>query len=263
MRNRPPSLVVALAALCGCSCVALAQTKQPPKASAAAVSAHVPDLSGVWMQEHGRPAKVRDRYWIYEFSLDEPPMTPWAQEKYKATKASFGPHPVAIEDTNDPVYQACVPPGLPRIYLHPFPMQIAQIRGEVIMLFEYDSIRHQIFTDGRQHDETLGPLWMGDSVGHWEGDTLVADTVNFNDKTWLDRMGHPHSDALHLIERMRRVDHNHLNIDMTIDDPKAYTKPWIAHMEFTLEPKWTVGEYFCEDQETFRTFDRNAARPQK
>src|SRR2546430_1490679 len=82
--------------------------------------------------------------------------------------------------------------------LHPFPMQIVQAHGEIIMLFEYDSIRHQIFTDGRPHDTALGPSWMGDSIGHWEGDVLVADTVNFNDKTWLDRMGHPHSDALHI-----------------------------------------------------------------
>ena len=78
------------------------------------------------------------------------------------------------------------------------------------MLFEWDSLRHQIFTDGRPHDTALGPLWMGDSIGHWEGDTLVADTVNFNDKTWLDRIGHPHSDALHVVERIRRIDHDHL-----------------------------------------------------
>ena len=109
------------------------------------------------------------------------------------------------------------------------------------MLFEWDSLRHQIFIDGRKHDETLGPLWMGDSIGHWEGDTLVADTVNFNDKTWLDRIGHPHSDQLHVIERIRRVDHEHLQDDITIDDPKAYTKPWTGRIDFRAEAEVDSG----------------------
>src|SRR5713101_375189 len=160
---------------------------------------------------------------------------------------------------NDPIYHSCVPPGLPRIYLHPFPMQIVQVPGEVIILFEYDSIRHQIFTDGRPHDTSLGPLWMGDSIGHWEGDVLVVDTVNFNDKTWLDRMGHPHSDALHVVERIRRTDHDHLMDDLTIEDAKAFTKPWAAHMDFLLRPTWTLGEQFCEDEESFQSFDQKAA----
>jgi hypothetical protein len=142
-------------------------------------------------------------------------------------------------------------------------MQILQTPGEVILLFEYDSIRHQIFTDGRPHDTTLGPLWMGDSIGHWEGDTLVADTVNFNDKTWLDRIGHPHSDALHVVERFRRKDHEHLELDITIEDPKAYTMPWTTHIEFGLRPKWTLQEQFCEDEESFQTLDKDAAAPAK
>jgi hypothetical protein len=131
------------------------------------------------------------------------------------------------------------------------------------MLFEYDSLRHQIFTDGRAHDTTLGPLWMGDSIGRWEGDTLVADTVNFNDKTWLDRIGHPHSESLHIVERIRRVDHDHLVDDITIDDPKTYTKPWSTHIEFGLRPKWTLAEQFCEDEESFQTIDKDAAMPAK
>src|SRR6266566_3807632 len=118
-------------------------------------------------------------------------------------------------------------------------------------------------SDGRPHDTALGPSWMGDSIGHWEGDVLVADTVNFNDKTWLDRMGHPHSDALHIVERIRRVDHDHLVDDLTIEDPKAYTKPWTAHLDFLLRPNWTLGEQFCEDEESFQTFDKKAATPEK
>jgi len=142
-------------------------------------------------------------------------------------------------------------------------MQIVQAAGEVIMLFEYDSVRHQIFTDGRPHDTSLGPSWMGDSIGHWEGDTLVVDTINFNDKTWIDRMGHRHSDALHVVERIRRINHEHLLDDITIEDPKAYTRPWTTHLDFLLRPKWTLGEQFCEDGESFQDLEKKETTPGK
>ena len=154
-------------------------------------------------------------------------------------------------------------PGFPRAFFHAFPLQIVQAPGEVLMLFEWDSLRHQIFTDGRAHDTTLGPLWMGDSIGHWEGDTLVADTVNFNDKTWLDRVGHPHSDALHVVEHIRRVDHDHLEDEITIDDPKAYTKPWTGRIVFALKPKWTLAEEFCEDIQSSETIEKPETTPAK
>jgi hypothetical protein len=243
---------------------ALSGQTKPPSAAAAAPSSFDPhDLSGVWFDDRPRPLTTNERYWIYKFNAEEPPMTAWGEAQYKATKSSFGTRAYPLAETNDPLYHTCTPPGLPRIYLHPFPMQIVQTPGEVIVLFEYDSIRHQIFTDGRPHDTALGPLWMGDSIGHWEGDTLVADTVNFNEKTWLDRIGHPHSDALHVVERMRRVDHDHLVDDITIEDPKAYTKPWTTRIEFILKPKWTLGEQFCEDEESFQKLDQDAAAPAK
>jgi hypothetical protein len=212
------------------------------------------DLSGVWSQK--RPPATADQYWVYEFSKEEPPMTAWGEVQYKAAKPSFGPHSFSIDQTNDPVYRGCFPPGVPRIFLHPFPMQIVEAAGEVIMLFEYDSMRRQIFTDGRPHSGAAGPTWMGDSVGHWENDTLVVDTVGFNDKTWLDRIGHPHTSALHLIERIRRPDHDTLVDDITIEDAKAYTKPWTAHEYFQLEPDWNLLEQFCEDNVTFSDVEK-------
>jgi hypothetical protein len=215
------------------------------------------------MQDHPRPNTVMERYWAYEFTLEEPPMTAWGQAQFKSAKPSFGPHAFPLAETNDPLYHTCVPLGFPRIFLYPLPLQIVQVPGEVLMLFEWDSMRHQIFTDGRPHDKALGPLWMGDSIGHWEGDTLVVDTVNFNDKTWVDRIGHPHSEALHVIERIRRVNHDHLVDDLTIEDSKAYTKPWTAQLTFVLKPKWTLAEQFCEDEENFQTIDNNAAAPAK
>jgi len=240
-----------------------AQTKQPTKPPAATTANAAHDLTGVWFDDRPRPVTVEERYWIFKFNAEEPPMTAWGEAQYNAAKSSFGTRAVPLAETNDPLYHECTPPGFPRIFLHPFPMQIVQTPAEVIMLFEYDSIRHQIFTDGRKHDETLGPLWMGDSIGHWEGDTLVADTVNFNDKTWLDRIGHPHSEQLHVVERLRRVDHNHLVDDITIEDPKAYTKPWTTRIEFGLRPKWTLVEQFCEDEESFKSMDKDAAAPAK
>jgi hypothetical protein len=240
---------------------ALAQTKQPSDASKVSSSFDPRDLSGVWFDDHPRLITVMERYWAYKFTKDEPPMTAWGEEQFKAAKPSFGTRSYPLAETNDPIYHTCAPIGFPRIYLYPLPMQIVQAPGEVIVLFEYDSLRHQIFTDGRAHDTSLGPLWMGDSIGHWEGDTLVTDTVNLNDKTWIDRMGHPHSEALHVVERIRRTDHDHMVDDITIEDPKAYTKPWSAHLPFVLKPKWTLEEEFCEDENSFQDIETNETKP--
>jgi hypothetical protein len=188
-------------------------------------------------------------------------MTPWSIAKFKANKPSFGPR--AAEESNDPVNPTtgnsvgCAPPGVPRIYLHPFPFEIIQIPGRVLMFFEFDHHVRQIYTDGRGHREDIGPTWMGDSIGKWEGDTLVVDTVNFNDKSWIDRAGHPHSDALHLTERIRRPAHDALEIDLLIDDPKAYTKPWTGKLFFQLKPDWNIMELVCLDNVTFLDLQKN------
>ena len=262
MRGRLLGTVFAAAVMLGCVAGASAQmndAKKPADSKADNAPFDPHDLSGVWSQEHPRNLPVVERYWNYEFSKEPPPMTEWGKAEFAKAKSSFGEHTYPLAETNDPLYHSCTPPGLPRVYLHPFPMQIMQMPGEVLILFEYDSMRHQVFTDGRKHDETLGPQWMGDSVGHWEGDTLVADTNNFNDKTWVDRVGHPHSDQLHIVERIRRVDHGHLTDDITIEDAKAYSKPWTAHLEFLLRSTWTLGEQFCEDEHSFEEFDKSGS----
>jgi len=265
MRSRPLGIALAVAAVLGFASGASAQTKAPstaaPPASSGPFDPH--DLSGLWNQDHPRNAPVVDRYWNYEFSKEEPPMTAWGLAQFKAAKSSFGQHTYPLAETNDPLYHSCTPPGLPRVYLHPFPMEIVQMPGEIVILFEYDSLRHPIYTDGRAHDTTLGPLWMGDAIGHWDGDTLVVDTVNFNDKSWIDRVGHPHSDQLHVVERFRRTDKGHLTDDITIEDAKAYTKPWTAHLDFVLRPTWTLGEQFCEDEHSFENFDKSGSAPAK
>jgi hypothetical protein len=222
-----------------------------------------PDLSGVWNLRGGPGA----RYLGYSFTAEEPPMTAWAEERFKANKPSFGPR--AVEDSNDPVNPTtlsavgCFPPGVPRIYLQPFPMEIIQTPGRVMMFFEFNHFVRQIWTDGRPHNTALGATWLGDSIGKWDGDTLVVDTIGFNDKTWIDRAGHPHSDALHVLERIRRIDANTLRNDITIEDPKAYTKPWSAQIQFQLRPKWNITEMVCEDNVNFDEFLKNEAKPAK
>ena len=225
-----------------------------------------PDLTGVWSRSR-RPPDRAHRYTLFQLlfsiSIEEPPMTAWAEARFKANKPQFGPSAVPIADSNDPIGK-CFPPGVPRIYLiRAEPMEIVQVPGRVIMLFEYDHFVRQIYTDGRQHNTDLGPTWMGDSIGTWHGDTLVVDTVGFNDKTWVDMAGHPHSDAMHLVERIRRIDHNTLQDDLTIDDPKAYTKPWGGRLTFVLKPGWSLGEMVCEDNANFNDFQKRiSAKPE-
>lgn len=217
-------------------------------------AATVPDLSGVWRRTR-RPPDNKRKYTIFDIALsltnDEPPMTPWGLEKFKTAKPNVGPHSVTIAESNDPTVN-CFPPGVPKIYLmRGAPLEILQEPGRVVMYFEYDHFVREIFTDGRQHASDLNPTWMGEALGKWEGNTLVVDTLGFNDKTWLDYSGHPHSEELHLVERIRRVDHNTLVNDITIEDPKAYTKPWVSHMVFDLHPDWKIEEIICEDDVNF------------
>ena len=120
-------------------------------------------------------------------------------------------------------------------------------RSYVAFLFEQNSWFVVVPIDGRPHRKGIA-TWFGDSVGHWEGDdTLVVDTVNFNGKTRLDTVGHPHSDQLHLIERFSRPDLGHMSYEVTVEDAKTFTKPWKNIRTFTLRPDWEIMEYSCEE----------------
>ncbi len=142
----------------------------------------------------------------------------------------------------------CIFPGVPRVNTSPYPMQIVQTADKVIFLYEYMHNFRVIYTDGRGHRPTWEPSLLGDSIGTWDGDTLVIDTVNLTDRTWLDDHGDRHSDALHVIERWRRISATRLRYDETIDDPKFYTKPWTVGWEIPLAPKdWVLMEYPCTD----------------
>src|SRR5262249_29740742 len=146
----------------------------------------------------------------------------------------------------------CLAAGVPTSFVIPIPFKIIQTPGLIAILFEGDNTIRQVYTDGRKHPVDPHPLWLGYSVGKWEADTLVVDSVGFNDKSWLDASGHPHSDALHVIERFRRRDFGHLDVDATIDDPKMYTKPFTIKIPLILQPDTDILELFCAENEKDR-----------
>jgi hypothetical protein len=146
----------------------------------------------------------------------------------------------------------CIFPGVPRVNTSPYPFQIVQTPDKVIFLYEYMHNFRVIYIDGRGHRPSWEPSLLGDSIGKWDADTLVIDTVNLTDRTWLDDHGDRHSDQLHVIERWRRVNANTLHYEETIDDPKFYTKPWTALiLSLRLQsPKFDIREMECSPTET-------------
>lgn len=180
-------------------------------------------------------------------------MTAWGQARFNAAKPNIGPRSVPYAESNDPATQ-CLPPGIPRLYsvMLGAPFEILQVPGRLIMVFESNHYFRQIYVDGRAHSTDASPTWLGDAIGKWDGSMLVVDTVGFNDKTWLDTFGHPHSEALHLVERLQRAKKDVLTDDITMTDPKAYTKPWVSHLIFDLEPGWNIQEEICEDNLNFK-----------
>ena len=211
---------------------------------------HNADLSGVWTNVN-LPGTAE--WAIYTFSKDLPEMTAWGKARFDAAKPQRGPRGVAVAETDDLVYK-CYPPGTPRIYIHPFPMELIQLPGRVLMIFEYDHLVRQIYTDGREHRTDLAPSWMGDAIGHWEGKTLVVETAQFNDKTWLDRIAVPHSEEMKLTERIYVNDEGQLQIDMRVDDPVALAKPW-EFSRYYRKTDWTIDELMCVDNATYEEFE--------
>ncbi len=254
MRNRLVASVFAVLTFFALASASASQTAD--KASSAAGKSNPEkfdphNLSGVWDTQHPGGFKPG----TYTFFGTIPPMTPWGQAEFQATRPSIGPR--AVPDSTDPVYPTklgvpgCFPPGVPRIYLHALPMEILQVPGRLFMRFELDHNLREIWVDGRGHPKDLNASYMGNAIGKWEGDTLVVDTIGFNDKTWLDREGRRHSEDLHLIERLRRVNAHVLQDDMTIIDPKTFTKPWTTQIAFELRPDWEILEHTCADNGNF------------
>lgn len=143
----------------------------------------------------------------------------------------------------------CLPPGIPRMMLQPFAFQIMQFPDRIIFLFEGGAhVWRTIYMNRKEHPKEFPQLtFLGDSIGHWEGDTLVIDVTGFNEKTWLDPAGHPHTEQLHVIERYTREDEMTLHYQATIDDPGSYTKPWTVGYRIKWNPGWELYEYICQE----------------
>jgi hypothetical protein len=139
----------------------------------------------------------------------------------------------------------CVPPGIPAATMQPYPLQIVQKPGLVVILYEAYHLFRVIPTDGRGHPADLDPTWMGNSVGHWDGDTLVVDVTGFNDKT--DIAGYHHTTAYHVVERYRRTSYDNIAYEATIEDPNVFAQPWRYGGPLKLHPEWDLQEYVCEE----------------
>ena len=189
-----------------------------------------PDLSGVW--EH-----LNARTTAYYLDGIEIPWQPWAKAVFDQRTA---------DNQKDNPESQCLPRGTPKadaFDIH----KIVQTPGLILVLYEYQTTFRQIFLDGRVLAKDPNPTWAGYSVGHWEGDTLVVESKGFNGKAWLSGRGNPTTDALHVTERMRRRDFGHMDIQITIDDPKAYTKPWTITENPHLLADTDLLESVCEE----------------
>ncbi len=142
----------------------------------------------------------------------------------------------------------CLPPGIPRMYATPFPFQIFQQPDRVIFIFEGGAhVWRVVHTDGRAHSKDPNPTYLGEAIGRWEGDTLVVDTIGFNERTWLDQDGHPHSEELHTIEKFTRLNELSMRYEVTIEDPVMYEKPWTTSYLIPFVPGGELFEYICQE----------------
>ena len=169
----------------------------------------------------------------------EVPFLPWAQKAYNERQAGVG--------KDDPEAR-CVPPGIPRTNAIAFPFQIYQLPDRMIFLYEKLKAWRIVWMDGRKHTpaDKLDPSFYGESVGHWEGDTLVVDVVGQNDLPWLDSAGHPKTEQIHVIERWQRANREILHYEATIDDPGAYSKPWTNSWNMLFKPGAELLDYVCQ-----------------
>jgi hypothetical protein len=216
-----------------------------------------PDLSGIWMAEsspipeligllpggiNGLGESIPSKYFLdilADFKRGEEPLLPAAAAAFRKNLSRPGNAPIT----------RCLPAGVPAGDLVPSPFKLIQTPGVVVMLSELDNSFRQIFTDGRKQPDDPQPSWLGYSVGKWEGDWLVVDTVGLNDQGWLDASGHTHSDALRVTERFHRRDFGHMEVELRLDDPKTFTKPVTIRFTEELSPDTELIESFCTEGE--------------
>jgi hypothetical protein len=283
MRNRFLNPISALAMVLVSSCVSFAQTygtkgyspgawkpEELPKELSKPKPFSPHDLSGVWSTPTTRGYFERHSLndkWIeikdpkvppqMRSDASPPPMTAWGKAKFDANKVSYGPRSVEPGLGNDPVSQ-CEPLGYPRdlweANLRPF--EFIQTPDRMLQHMQYHDTWRTIWTDGRPLPKDPDPAWYGYSIGRWEGDTFVVESLGYDDRTWIDHFGNPHSDEMRMVERYRRVDKDTLELDMTLTDPKTYTKPWVADTIKFVTAKAAIFEEICSPSEENRFNDK-------
>jgi hypothetical protein len=228
----------------------LSPASRAQTASSQTATQRIPNLSGIWDISHlrGSGAMGPGNIPFTGFTQDEPPMHPQAAEQYKAARTGVANRWDKGAASVDPT-RSCYPYGPTRAYTVPRPWEIRQLPNITLILFERDHGVRRVFTDGRGHPDGYLVTWMGHSVGRYDGDTLVVDTVAMHANSWLDNLGHPHSDALHLVERFRLLDPDTIEILLTFDDPKTYTEPWTGRKIFPrAPPELTIlDDSLCEE----------------
>ena len=209
-----------------------------------------PNLSGLWQRARGtnRPTQRTNNAGLAmgpnlaDFMRPGetiPPLLPPYEALHQSRMANF----MAERPSS-----RCLPHSIPDQMLIGVPLKIVQNPGLTLILYEEFARYRQIFTDGRPFPPVANPAWLGYSIGKWDGDRFVVDTRGFNDKSWLDDSGRPHTEALHTVERFRRRDFGHMDVEVTIDDPQAYAKPWSFPMQFELLADTEMIEDVCDNE---------------
>jgi hypothetical protein len=228
---RLASLLLALSFVGSCGGRAASEISQP---------AALPDLNGVWSAPFTPD--------ISKALGHQPPFTPYGAARF------------AKEDEIDDPLTKCLPIGPARgIQAGIMPFQIVQTPSVFTILFENQHTFRIIHTDGRSHPKDLDPTWFGDSIGKWDGDTLIVDTVGIDDRTWLDTAGHEHSDQLHLVERFQKMDSNNIKWTVTFEDGKYFTEPWAITLPIARQ-NTEIMSYSCEENEKDRAHLRRTKK---
>jgi hypothetical protein len=194
-----------------------------------------PDLTGVWSPKDNK--YVRDI--AADLKPEDVPFQPWAKALFDQRKD--GSHSREDPDAN------CLPQGVPKIHSVAYPQKFIRTPESIVVIFEAFNLWRQIFTDGRELMADPNPTWLGYSTGKWEGEIFVVETKGFNGKVWLDQLGKPTTDALRVTERFRRKDFGHMEVQITIDDSKAFTRPWNVTQQLYLLPDTEPIEFICNE----------------
>jgi hypothetical protein len=269
-RLYPITLSMTLAIVAGCAPEATV-SKDPAASSVPRTPDGKPDLTGVYQGGSSRRGP-----WDFPMPGAEPgvaspetqsvlpaaqvrkepiPFQPWAKERAQEY--------LNMRSIDDPAAR-CLPGPGPRLHaVQLFPIQIVQTPEQIIILYEYFTIFRVIPLNQKAHPDDLEPSFLGNSIGHWEGDTLVVDVTGFNDKGWVMAGGIFHSDALHITERYTRVDRDTINYEATIEDPKVFTKPFTSSTTLMLREGARLREYICpENNEDIERYEKLLQRPE-